>query len=114
LIDGGKHLDGAGILASDLQHLATTLAVPEGVHCSTGYVHQCAGLAHVSLSIAKKLRLAAQYVERFVPVVAVRRRARALITPLQRNSIALRRSVGGQHGYLCADHVERPCAPIGR
>jgi hypothetical protein len=56
---------------------------------STGYVHQGVWPAHVRLTAAKKMDLAAQYVERFVPVVAVRRRARALVSSLQRDSIAL-------------------------
>src|SRR5262245_1149133 len=68
LIDGGKHLGSAGVLSSDLQHLAATLAIFERVHCSAGYMHQRARLAGVGLSVANKVDLAAQHVERLVPV----------------------------------------------
>jgi hypothetical protein len=78
-----------GLLSSDLQHLAAAFAVLESVHRSTGDMHKCPGQAHVGLSIAKKLDLTAQHVdltaqhvERFIPVVAVRRRPCALVTPL--------------------------------
>src|SRR5262245_37512061 len=82
LIDGREHLGSTGVLSGDLQHLAATLAILERVHCSAGYMHQRARLADVGLAVANKVDLAAQHVERFVPVMAMRRRACALVTLL--------------------------------
>jgi hypothetical protein len=77
---------------------------------SSRHVHESPHRAGVVFPITEKVNLAFQDVERFVPVVAMRWRARSFLALLQGDPVALRRRVRRQYRHLCSDHIQ--CGPM--
>ena len=78
----------------NLKHLTTATSIAKAMHGSSGNVHESPHGAVIDFPIAEKLNLAFQDVERFVPIVAMRRRACSFLALLLGDPIALRRRIG--------------------
>jgi hypothetical protein len=77
-----EHRNRVSTPPGDLQHLSATQAIAERMNGTGWNVYQRACGTHDGLTSAREFDMSFRDVERFVPVVAVRRRARSFVTGL--------------------------------
>lgn len=73
------------------------------------------GCTHSRLDVlvAEEVNLVFQNIERFVPIVAMRRRACSFRSLLQSDPVALRRCIGSQYRHLCSEYIQCGLMLIG-